>query len=68
MSYATTRTENCVLHSIFPDPAFNLTAAAAELGRSIRAPGKVAELSAGTRYADGLPVPDSPLECQRNVT
>ena len=40
---------------------------AAKSWRRIRAPEKVAELLAGTRYRDGTPVTDDPPEQQREA-
>jgi hypothetical protein len=47
--------------------AFKLAEEAAKSWRRIRAPEKVAELLAGTRYEDGLPVIDDPPEKQREA-
>jgi len=63
--HRTTRTKNCVSRSTFLGLAFKLAEEAAKSWRRIRAPEKVAALLAGTRYADGLPVPDDPPEEQR---
>jgi putative transposase len=65
--HRTTRTKNCVSRSTFLGLAFKLAEEAAKSWRRIRAPDKVAELLAGTRYADGLPVPDDPPEKQRDA-
>jgi transposase-like protein len=65
--HRTTRTKNCVSRSTFLGLAFKLAEEAAKSWRRIRAPDKVAELLAGTRYADGLPVPDDPPEEQRDA-
>jgi hypothetical protein len=59
--------ENCVSRSTFRALAFKLAEEAAKSWRRIRAPEKVAELLAGPRYADGLPVPDDPPEEQRDA-
>ena len=59
--------ENCVSRSSFLGLAFKLAEEAAKSWRRIRAPEKVAALLAGTRYADGLPVPDDPPEEQRDA-
>jgi putative transposase len=47
--------------------AFKLAEEAAKSWRRIRAPEKVAELLAGTRYEDGIPVTDDPPEQQREA-
>jgi putative transposase len=65
--HRTTRTKNCVSRSTFLGLAFKLAEEAAKSWRRIRAPEKVAELLAGTRYANGLPVPDDPPEAQRDA-
>jgi len=65
--HRTTRTKNCVSRSTFLGLAFKLAEEAAKSWRRIRAPEQVAELLAGTRYADGLPVPDDPPEEQRDA-
>ena len=65
--HRTTRTKNCVSRSTFLGLAFKLAEEAAKSWRRIRAPEKVAELLAGTRYADGLPVPDDPPEEHRDA-
>jgi len=65
--HRTTRTKNCVSRSTFLGLTFKLAEEAAKSWRRIRAPEKVAELLAGTRYADGLPVPDDPPEEQRDA-
>jgi transposase-like protein len=65
--HRTTRTKNCVSRSTFLGLAFKLAEEAAKSWRRIRAPEKVAELLAGTRYADGLPVLDDPPEEQRDA-
>jgi hypothetical protein len=63
--HRTTRTKNCVSRSTFLGLAFKLAEEAAKSWRRIRAPEKVAELLAGTRYEDGIPVTDDPPEKQR---
>jgi len=65
--HRTTRTKNCVSRSTFLGLALKLAEEAAKSWRRIRAPEQVAELLAGTRYADGLPVPDDPPEEQRDA-
>jgi hypothetical protein len=65
--HRTTRTKNCVSRSTFLGLTFKLAEEAATSWRRLRAPEKVAELLAGTCYADGLPVPDDPPEEQRDA-
>ena len=65
--HRTTRTKNCVSRSTFLGLAFKLAEEAAKSWRRIRAPEKVAELLAGMRYDDGLPVTDDPPEKQREA-
>ncbi len=65
--HRTTRTKNCVSRSSFLGLAFKLAEEAAKTWRRIRAPKKVAELLQGTRYANGIPVTDSPPEEQRKA-
>jgi transposase-like protein len=65
--HRTTRTKNCVTRSTFLGLAFKLAEEAAKSWRRIRAPQKVAELLAGTRYKDGIPVIDDPPEQQREA-
>ena len=65
--HRTTRTKNCVSRSTFLGLAFKLAEEAAKSWRRIRAPEKVAELLAGTRYEDGIPVTDDPPEKQREA-
>ena len=65
--HRTTRTKNCVSRSTFLGLTFKLAEEAATSWRRLRAPEKVAELLAGTCYADGLPVPDDPPEKQRDA-
>jgi len=65
--HRTTRTKNCVSRSTFLGLAFKLAEEAAKTWRRIRAPEKVAEVLAGTRYEDGLPVTDDPPEEQREA-
>jgi putative transposase len=65
--HRTTRTKNCVSRSTFLGLAFKLAEEAAKSWRRIRAPEKVAELLAGTRYEDGIPVADDPPEQQREA-
>lgn len=59
--------KNCVSRSTFLGLAFKLAEEAAKSWRRIRAPEKVAELLAGTRYEDGIPVTDDPPEKQREA-
>jgi transposase-like protein len=63
----TSRTKNCVSRTTFLGLAFKLAEEAAKTWRRIRSPEKVAELLAGTRYNDGIPVPDDPPEEQREA-
>ena len=63
----TSRTKNCVSRATFLGLAFKLAEEAAKTWRRLRAPEKVAELLAGTRYQDGIPVPDDPPEAQRDA-
>jgi putative transposase len=63
--HRTSRTKNCVSRTTFLGLAFKLTEEAAKTWRRIRAPEKVAELLAGARYEDGIPVPDDPPEQQQ---
>jgi transposase-like protein len=65
--HRTTRTKNGVSRSTFLGLAFKLAEEAAKSWRRIRAPEKVAELLAGMRYDDGLPVTDDPPEKQREA-
>jgi hypothetical protein len=65
--HRTTRTKNCISRSTFLGLAFKLAAEAAKSWRRICAPQKVVALLARTRYAEGLPVPDDPLEEQRDA-
>jgi transposase-like protein len=65
--HRTTRTKNCVTRLTFLGLAFKLAEEAAKTWRRIRAPEKVAELLSGTRYNDGIPVPDDPPEEQREA-
>ena len=58
--HRTSRTKHCVTRSTFLGLAFKLAEEAAKTWRRIRAPEKVAELLAGTRYKDRIPVPDNP--------
>jgi len=67
LRHRTTRTKNCVSRSTFLGLAFKLAEEAAKSWRRIRAPEKVAELLAGTRYKDGIPVTDDPSEQQREA-
>ncbi len=59
--------KNCVSRSTFLGLAFKLAEEAAKSWRRIRAPEKVAELLAGTRYDDGIPVTDDPPEQRREA-
>jgi putative transposase len=63
--HRTSRTKNCVTRSTFLALAFKLAEEAAKTWRRIRAPEKVAELLAGARYKDGIPVPDDPPDAQQ---
>ena len=65
--HRTRQTKNCVSQATFLALAFKLAEEAAKSWRRIRAPEKVAELLAGTRYEDGIPVPDDPPEEQREA-
>jgi transposase-like protein len=65
--HRTSRTKNCVSRTTFLGLAFKLAEEASKSWRRIRAPEKVAELLAGTRYEDGIPVPDDPPEQQREA-
>jgi transposase-like protein len=58
--HRTRQTKNCVSRATFLGLAFKLAEEAAKTWRRIRAPEKVAELLHGTRYEDGIPVPDDP--------
>jgi transposase-like protein len=62
--HRTSRTKNCVSRATFLGLAFKMTEEAAKTWRRIRAPEKVAELLGGTRYKDGIPVPDNPPDAQ----
>jgi transposase-like protein len=65
--HRTTRTKNCATRTTFLGLAFKLAEEAAKTWRRIRAPELVAELLGGTRYNDGIPVPDDPPEEQREA-
>jgi transposase-like protein len=65
--HRTRQTKNCVSRATFLGLAFKLAEEAAKTWRRIRAPEKVAELLAGMRYEDGIPVPDDPPEEQREA-
>jgi putative transposase len=60
--HRTRQTKNCVTRATFLGLAFKLSQEAAKSWRRIRAPEKVANLLDGTRYKDGIPVPDDPPE------
>ena len=65
--HRTSRTKNCVTRTTFLGLAFKLAEEAAKTWRRIRAPEKVADVLGGTRYQDGIPVPDDPPEEQREA-
>lgn len=65
--HRTTRTKNCASRTTFLGLAFKLAEEAAKTWRRIRAPEKVADVLGGTRYQDGIPVPDDPPEEQREA-
>ena len=65
--HRTTRTKNCVTRKTFLGLAFKLAEEAAKSWRRIRAPEKLKELLAGTRYEDGIPVTDNPPEELRDA-
>jgi putative transposase len=65
--HRTDRTKNCVSRATFLGLAFKLAEESAKTWRRIRAPEKVADLLAGTRYEDGLPATDDPPEQQREA-
>ena len=62
--HRTSRTKNCVNRTTFLGLAFKMSEEAAKTWRRIRAPEKVAELLAGARYKDGIPVPDDPPDAE----
>jgi hypothetical protein len=62
-----TRTKNCVSRCTFLGSAFKFAEQAAKSWRRIHAPEKVAALLAGTRHADGHPVPDDPPDEPRDA-
>lgn len=62
--HRTRRTKNCVSRATFLDLAFKMSEEAAKTWRRIRAPEKVAEILSGTRYDDGIKVPDDPPEVE----
>ena len=63
----TKRTKHCVSRSTFLGLAFKLAEEAAKSWPRIRAPQTLAELLAGTRYEDAIPVTDDPPEQQREA-
>jgi transposase-like protein len=65
--HRTRQTKNRVSRATFLGLAFKLAEEAAKSWRRIRAPEKVAELLAGMRYQDGIPVPDDPPEERREA-
>jgi transposase-like protein len=62
--HRTSRTKNCVTRTTFLGLAFKMSEEAAKTWRRIRAPEKVAEVLKGTRYEDGILVPDDPPDAE----
>jgi putative transposase len=65
--HRTDRTKNCASRATFLGLAFKLAEESAKTWRRIRAPEKVLDLLAGTRYEDGLTATDDPPEEQREA-